>query len=217
MDALDIVLDPARPLLARVDDVLRGQGIPGGHAVQGLLRELGALPGAAVDSVAALRPGPLVLAQRQLAPLAEAYAQAAQVAARPVAWSGAAAQSYAHRAGALQSRLHGDGGARRLADTIRYAEALATWMVTARTGVARALGRVLGSAEAVALTGEVRPDQGLARAAADLAAEVLSAVVAATDDAQRLAATWDERIAYAPFFRPLGAGPASVADALRIG
>ncbi|GGJ95934.1 hypothetical protein GCM10010123_27260 [Pilimelia anulata] len=207
MDALDIVLDPARPLLGRVDDVLREYGVPAEHPVRPLLRDLAALPGAAVAAVAALRPGPLVLAQRQLAPLVDAYDQAARAAAAPAPWTGAAAQSYAHRAGALSARLHGDGGARRLADTIRYAEAMATWMVTARTELARALGRVLTSAEAVRLLGAPdRADPELPLAAAAVGAEVLGAIAAATDDAQRLGATWGERVAYAPFFRPIDAG-----------
>ncbi|HEX5741991.1 MAG TPA: hypothetical protein VFY17_10640 [Pilimelia sp.] len=218
MDALDIVLETARPLLGRVDDVLRACGVPGGHPAHALLRELGALPGAAAESVAALRPGPLVVAQRQLGPLAEAYAAAARVASRPVPWSGPAAQAYAHRAGALSARLLGDGGPSRLADTIQFAESLALWMVTARTALARALGRVIGAAEAVALTDPDRPLHALAGPAADVAAEVLAAIAAGADDARRLAASWEHRVAYAPFFRPLGtAATPTGGDTLRIG
>lgn len=218
MDALDIVLEPARPLLVRVDAVLHACGVPGGHPAQALLRELGALPGAAAESVAALRPGPLVVAQRQLGPLAEAYADAARVASRPVPWSGPAAQAYAHRAGALSARLLGDGGPSRLADTIQFAESLALWMVTARTALARALGRVLGAAEAVALTDADEPFHAQARPAADVAAEVLGAIAAGTDDARRLAATWEPRVAYAPFFRPLDAATtAAGGDTLHVG
>jgi len=218
MDALDYVLPAAAELLRRVDAVLGQTGAPAGHPVLELLRELGALPGDAVGAVAALRPGPLATVRDQLRPLVQAYGSAAAAAGGQVAWSGPAAQAYAHRAGALASQL-GDGGSSRLIDTVAFAEALAAWMVTARTTLARTLAQVLASAEAVSLTvisaDWLPPEARLA--AADIGAEVLGVIAAAYDDAQRLDGAWGRRVAYSRFVGPCGVGLPTGPDGVSLG
>ncbi|GAA2510131.1 hypothetical protein [Pilimelia columellifera] len=201
MDALDLVLEAAWPMLHKVESVIRHAGVPAGHAVGPLLRELGALPVDAVAAVVALRPGALASARRDLGPLGEAYAATHHAVSCSPTWSGPAAQAYAHRAGALATQID-DGAAARMGDTVAYGEAIAAWMVTARTELARTLGRVIGSAQAVTLTGNAGPDLDVVSAAADIAAEVLGALAAVYDDGQRLIEAWGRRVEYAPLGSP---------------
>ena len=205
MDLLDRVAVAGRDLLARVDEALLATGAPDGHPIWTALRRVGALPGDAFGTVVALRPEPLSAAAADLRALAESYAR---LDVRPAdEWTGLAADAYAVRWRDLARHLGGsaDPGeaslSGRLAATAAYLAEVADWASAARLELARALGAVLGSAEALRLrtTPDPVPD-----AAAAIGVHVLVAVAAAHDEGRALADRWTDRLGELPY-RPAAA------------
>ncbi len=212
MDPLDRLLDPATALLGRVDAVLDRVGAPAGHPVWRPLRRLGALPGAAAGTVAALHPAAPAATAPRLAALAREYEQTAAAVPRPSSWQGPAAEAYTARRDALTAHLAGgpDSLAGRLDATAAYAESLAAWVTGARLALARTLALVLGSAEAVTLAtatglghgeraGEATP---VVLAAAEIGVRVLDTVAEAYDRAEALLDEGIRVAAETPFREP---------------
>ncbi|WBB96540.1 hypothetical protein O7543_22300 [Solwaraspora sp. WMMA2080] len=236
MDVLDRVAGPARELLAGVDALLVGNGAPPGHPVWPLLRQVRALPGDAVAAFVAVRPEPLAAAGAALRPQLDGYAEAVDVLAGRLDWSGPAAQAYDAARRTLATRLTGggDGGgaadpdslAGRLTATAGYAEAVAGWAALSRTGLAAVLAEALGSAEAVTVrtaadagpgwsaVGQVGPSGSVAAdAAATIAAAVLTAILEITERGEDLLERWRPRLTPAGGSRPADvAGPGARSD-----
>jgi hypothetical protein len=202
MDALARLAPVARPLLVEVDAALATLGAPAGHAVWRLLGSVGATPADLVAFVAELEPSRLLTAGTDLRRRAEEY-DAAPIPTDP-AWEGETSLHYATTAAAL--REHAAGLAGRLRATASYVEGVAAWQQALRDELARALARVLASAQAVKvrLRG-ARPAEPAALtaavgAAADIAAELLTVVAraaVASRDVVRTAGSLDE-LAYRP-------------------
>jgi len=179
-DALTRLEMVARPLLTDVDAALATLGAPADHEIWALLREVGATPGDAVTFFADLDPLAHAGLEQDLRDRAGAYRDA--MAPTSIAWEGGAAEAYVATADALNAHLCGrDGGdslAGRLAATADYLAETGEWLGRSRDRLARTLGEVLGSAQAVTL--RVRPDSGspaTVRAAADIGAFVLGALL----------------------------------------
>ena len=208
MDALDRLLTPGRDLLARVDDTLVACGAPADHPLWTLLRRVGALPGDAVEAIAALQPQPLTAAADVAHGLTDAYAAPV---ADPGEWTGTAAQAYAARWQDLSAYLGNPGVTGRLVDTARYLAEVADWIRTARRDLAGALAEALCSAEAVRLrlTADDPPAARVAAAAA-IGARVLDAVASAYDDGRALCDRWAGRLDELPYRPAASVGATSV-------
>ncbi|GAB3868891.1 WXG100 family type VII secretion target [Dactylosporangium cerinum] len=162
MDALDRLAGIGTDLLHRVDAVLIAGGAPAGDPLWPLLRQVGALPGDALEFGLKLTPGPLRTAAAQLRADADRFARrrdrlAADLGPAAATWEGSGAEAFRARWQSLAGHL-GDGGdpatvTGRLRATASYAEALADWSDGLRTELAEAVARVTGSAEAVAIRG----------------------------------------------------------------
>jgi hypothetical protein len=189
MDPLDHLAGPAAELLGRVDDLLAVAGAPEDHRIWPLLRRLGALPGAALGDVVALRPAPLAAAGHAVRKLIGEYDHVRASLTGGDPWQGAGAEAYAAHRTALAAYL--DGGVEsltgRLDATAAYADALAGWVVDSRNALARTLAEALGSAEAVAVVtaGTNAAANTAALAAAEIGARVLT-TVAEVDERARL-------------------------------
>lgn len=155
MDRLDRLLTTAGPLLRQVDDILASAGAPPDHQVWVELRRVRLLPGDAARAVAALRPEELGEVAPELRADARAYAVLATSLPAPGEWTGRAAEAYdaarqraadhlSGRPGSLDERLHASAD---------LADALVTWMRSARDAVAGVLAEALSSTEAVTLAG----------------------------------------------------------------
>jgi hypothetical protein len=203
MDALDQLVGPAQDLLSEVDATLTRAGAPDDHPVWPLLRRLRALPGEAVDAVAALSPAPLAAAGPALRTLAGQYAQPR---ATPPDWRGPAAEAFTARWATLSAHVE-HGLAERLADTAFFSDAVADWVSRTRLALARTLAVVLTSAEAVTMGYGPEPAQ-VVRAAADIAARVLAPIADAYAQADALLATWSGRLDELPFTPPSPVPPA---------
>lgn len=180
MDRLDQIMTAAGPLLRRVDEILTAVGAPPEHRVWAELRRVRLLPGDAARAVAALRPDELAEAPPELRADARAYAVLAASLPAPEQWTGAAADAY--DAARQRTATHLSGGPdsldERLQASAKWAEALVSWMRSARDSLAEILAEALSSSEAVALAG-TGVELAAARegqAAADVAARVLQAV-----------------------------------------
>jgi hypothetical protein len=181
MDRLDEVLQAARPLLTRVDDMLTVVGAPEDHAVWGELRRVRLLPADAVQAVAALRPSALSDAGPELRAEARACVEVAASLPSPDEWTGDAAEAYDEVRHRVTVTLSGADESldERLQATAELAEALMKWMEQTRAAVAAALATVLTSGEALTLrSGPISvPSAGPeALAAADIAAHLLRTV-----------------------------------------
>lgn len=191
MDRLDDLLQAARPLLERVDQMLTAVGAPEDHRVWGELRRVRLLPADAARAVAALRPeafggtGPEIRAE------ARACVEVAAGLPPPGEWSGEAADAYddARRRLAVQLSGADDSLDERLEATADLAEALREWMVQTRGDLARVLADVLASGEAAALATGSRvmpPAQADIVGAAEIAASILRVIADSYEDAADL-------------------------------
>ncbi|WP_155368963.1 hypothetical protein [Catellatospora vulcania] len=149
MDALTRLHRGTTGLLARVDGCLTRWGAPEGHPVWPLLRRTGALPGDAVAGLAGWSVQPW-LEQRDSLRLQLAEAQViGERLARVPAWDGRAGDAFAAARDRV-SREFGHWADRLHAEAVFHQELAAT-LGEGKARVARALGRVAGSAEAVVL------------------------------------------------------------------
>jgi len=180
MDRLDDLLDTARPMLDRVDQMLSVVGAPGEHRVWAQLRRVRLLPGDAARAVAALRPAALGEAGPEIRAEARACAEVATALPTPGEWSGAAAEAYDEARQRTAAELSGGDESldERLQATADLAEALREWMAQTRDDLARALAEALGSSEAAALTaaGGTPPSEADILGAAEIAASLLRVV-----------------------------------------
>jgi hypothetical protein len=112
---------------------------------------------------------------------------------------GAAADGFAARWTALGPQIGRDGAAGRLDETASALDGVAEWIRVTRRGVAGEVGACLGSAQAVTVrssgagpdsTAGAGFDPDAVRAAADIAAHVLSAVLDRIDDGWRRYGDW---------------------------
>jgi hypothetical protein len=156
------LLGPGRDLLGRVDRVLNECGVPAGHPVLPLIAQLGVLPGAAVEFVAALRPEVVRLS---------CALPGIQLPGLPADWAGPAAEAFGSRWRALND--YQAGLTERMAATVDFAAAAADWMAELQADIARELATVLGSAEAVSVRTSA---PGRTRAAADIGFRILGVV-----------------------------------------
>jgi hypothetical protein len=181
MDRLDELLDAAGPLLARVDEMLGTAGAPGEHPVWAELRRVRLLPGDATRAVAALRPAALGDAGSELRAEARTCAAVADGLPPPEGWTGDASEAYDNARRLMADELGGghDSLDERFEATADLAEALSDWMRQTRAELAVALARVLGSGEAVTLTGgggSTPPPTAEILASADIGAHLLRTV-----------------------------------------
>lgn len=202
MDRLDRVIATAGPLLRRVDDILAAAGAPPEHQVWEALRRVRLLPGDAARAVAALRPDELVEAAPELREDARAYAVLAASLPAPGEWTGAAADAYdaARRRAADHLSGEPDGLAERLQASAELADALVSWMRSARDSVAGALADVLTSTEALTLAG-TKVDPTAAREQQAAAAEVGVQVLIAVADSYEMGSELLHRSASLASFR----------------
>lgn len=180
MDRLDRLLTTAGPLLRRVDDILAVAGAAPDHPVWTELRRVRLLPGDAARAVAALRPEDLGEAAPELRADARAYAVLGASLPAPGEWTGAAADAYDRTRQRVVAHLSGEADSldERLQASAELADALVTWMRSARDTLGETLAEVLSSTEAVTLSGTT-VDPGAVReqeAAAEVAAQVLRTV-----------------------------------------
>ena len=216
MDALDRLAPPAADLLARVDAMLARCGAPPGHPVWPLLRRLHALPGEAVSAVVAASAAPLDTTGSALRRIEETYRHAyIALPPTPEGWRGAGAESFAAQWAALRRHL-GQDLTGRLRDTVSFVEAIGDWTRETRLALARTLAAALTSAQAVLVrtaatapddreTAPVPPD--VVRAAADIAARVLSTLTEAYDRGAALLDEWAPRLDEVGYRAPTSASP----------
>src|SRR5690349_18911658 len=181
MDTLDQVIDTAGPLLRRVDEMLSGVGAPPDHRIWAEMRRVRLLPGDAAQAVAALRAGELAEAAPELRADARGYAGIAETLPPPGAWTGDAANAYDAARRRTADHLSGspDSLDERLEATADLADALIGWIGQARADLARTLGQVLGSAQALSLFSDPAIDPaavGEIMAAADVGWRILQTV-----------------------------------------
>jgi hypothetical protein len=206
MDALARLQPTAAGLLAQVDEVLTHYGAPADHEVWPLLRRLGALPGDAVTAVAGWTAEPWTQQAETMRRQAESGAAQVDLLRSLTAWEGPAGEAFTVRLGAASE----DSAAlvERITASAEQLEQLAQWLTAGRQSLARILGRVLSSAEAVYLvTGATRarvlPDgtladdrhhpahaqAGRAAAAADIAVVLLAQVERLAEEGEGLLAS----------------------------
>jgi hypothetical protein len=180
MDRLDDLIDTARPMLDRVDQMLSVVGAPAEHQVWVQLRRVRLLPGDAARAVASLRPTALGEAGPEIRTEARACGELATGLPVPEEWTGEAAEAYDEARQRAAAELSGGDESldERLEATADLADALREWMEQTRGELARALAEALGSSEAAALTtaGGMPPGETDILGAADIAASVLRVV-----------------------------------------
>jgi hypothetical protein len=181
MDRLGELLEAARPLLARVDEVLTTVGAPAEHPIWAELRRVRLLPGAAARAVAALRPAAFGAAIPELRADARACGELAASLPPPDDWTGEAAEAYDAARRRTAAQLSGGHLSldERLEATADLAQALTDWMERTRADLADALAEALTSSEALTLsTGGAATPPPLAeiRAAAGIAAHLLQVI-----------------------------------------
>ena len=218
MDPLDHLAGSAADLLGRVDGSLLAAGAPGDHRIWPLLRRVRALPGDAAHAVTGLRAAPLVAAGGARRTLLRRYDEAHGALADGGSWQGSGAEAFAAHRAALAAHL-ADGAeslAGRIEATAAYADAIADWISRTRAALARTLGDVLGSAEAVAMVTAGTGDGSIpaALAAAEIGARVLTTVAEAYDEAESLPPRWAPALLDLAFMAP--DGPTTRPDTTRI-
>ncbi|HEX5594460.1 MAG TPA: hypothetical protein VFX61_00315 [Micromonosporaceae bacterium] len=217
MDALDHLAGPAADLLRRVDDLLAEAGAPDTHRIWPLLHRLRLLPGAAVEAIVALRPGPLPAASAGLRTLIDRYGEAAATLDTEVEWAGGAAELFAAHRAALAEHLTGgpESLAGRLGESLSFLESTGEWISAGRAALARTLAAVLTSAEAVAVVigPGAAPPAGAGEfsvatvaltapaAAAEIGARVLATVAEIHDRGETIRQRWSPDLAEVATFR----------------
>jgi hypothetical protein len=190
MDRLDDLLDTARPMLDRVDQMLSVVGAPGEHRVWAQLRRVRLLPGDAARAVAALRPAALGRAGPEIRAEAGVCVEVAAGLPAPEEWSGEAAEAYDEARHRMSAQLSGGDESldERMEATADLAQALHEWMQRTRDELARALAEALGSKEAAALTvaAGMPPGEADILGAADIAASLLRVVADSYEYADEL-------------------------------
>jgi hypothetical protein len=181
MDRLDHLLDTARPLLKRVDEVLSLTGAPADHGMWAEMRRVRLLPGDAAQAVAALRPSAFADAVAGLRADARACAPVADSLPRPEEWTGEAADAYEDVRRRAAAHLGGGDESldERLEATADLAQALTEWMAQTRAELAGTLADILDSGQAVTLSSggaALPPPDTEVLAAADVAAHILRTV-----------------------------------------
>jgi hypothetical protein len=237
MDLLDRVHPVGRDLLDRVDATLSAHGAPADHPVWPLLRRLGAPPGAVVAHLAGVSPDGLTSTAEALRREAGGYQHRTDEVPMPAAWRGPASDAYGAAWGGLSAHLAGTGPdtlAGRLTDTATYLDEVCAWIRRSRRALAGTLAECLGSGEAVTLhaapvTGELTAawfagggqrsghasPAAVARAAATVAAHVLTTAGEVLDDGRALHDRWAGRLGELSYRAP---APAPVSGAhLRLG
>ncbi len=175
-DRLDALADPGRDLLGRADRVLTDLGGPPGHGVWLLLNRLRLLPGEGLVFFLEQEPGKLRATAAQLRNIAATCVDVAEPlsrATRELAWGGPGYEAFSAHWVPLLGQLGADAGdpaglVARLLATADHADRVAEWSADGRDQLARVLGAVLQSADAVVLrTCPVlsTPDGNLAQAA----------------------------------------------------
>ncbi|GIF65464.1 hypothetical protein Ais01nite_34990 [Asanoa ishikariensis] len=181
-DALDHLARPAGHLLARVDDLLSRFGAADDDPVWPLLRRVRALPGEAVAALAStLRAEPIAAAGVAVRARTTTYDEARVAVTAPVVWEGPAGDAFSAHAARLAAELTTATDA--LAATARLADEVADWATRTRARLAAVLAEVLTSGEAVAV---VLGTNDAARAAVTIATRVLTALDAASTDAETI-------------------------------
>jgi hypothetical protein len=180
MDRLDDLIDMARPMLDRVDQMLSVVGAPAEHQVWVQLRRVRLLPGDAARAVASLRPAALAEAGPEIRAEAGACVELATGLPAPEEWTGEASEAYDEARRRTAAELSGGDESldERLEATADLADALREWMEQTRGELARTLAEALGSSEAAALTtaGRMPPGETDVLGAADIAASLLRVV-----------------------------------------
>ncbi|MEV4514963.1 hypothetical protein AB0K00_39130 [Dactylosporangium sp. NPDC049525] len=221
MDALDRLAGIGTDLLHRVDAALVAGGAPAGDPLWPLLRQVGALPGDALEFGLKLTPEPLRAAAAQLRADADRFARRRDRLAADLGtagtWEGSGAEAFAARWRSLAGHL-GDGGdpatvTGRLRATASYADALADWSEGLRTELAEAVARVAGSAEAVTIRGnqvDGPPPAAVLAAAARIGVRVLQPVADAFGAARDLERRWSPDLAELRYAEPEAAPAGTV-------
>jgi hypothetical protein len=217
MDALARLEPVARPLLRAVDAALDKLGAPPEHGIWALLRRVGASPGDAVTAVAGLQPDRLPRIAAALREFASGYDSAPLP--RDIGWRGHAGVSYAVRAASLDAHLRANGSgslAGRLRATADFLEEVGDWQRQTRDRMARALGEVLTSTQAMTMTRHLNGDGGSApylgsgqavQAAADIGARLLADAAAALDEGTAVRPRWAALLTELPFAEAADVGP----------
>jgi hypothetical protein len=206
MDALERLFRVATGLLGQVDRTLLQQGAPANHPVWALLREVGALPGEAIEALVEWRADSWLELRAGLAVERDRYERALELLRRPVSWEGFAGQAAGAQQGALTRAT--EEAADRLARTDLHLSEQEQWLSSSRDLVARALARVMSSTDAVTLvtgmdgttavvtSGPVGLDATVAaRSAAEIGVTLLTALAECWRDAQLLEGQWTAEFA----------------------
>ncbi len=200
MDLLDRVAAPGADLLERVDDILMSAGAPGEHPVWALVQRAGVMPSTAFAGITTLASADFSATEAQAAAAASAIRRSVEVVEQPLDSRGAAADGFRSVWSGLKNEIAGDEGlAGRLAATSAALDRVGDWAAITRRTVAGEVGACLGSAEAVLVrsrSGAPTPDE--TRAAADIGACVLGAVVDAVADGWRRYDEWSHLAEEAP-------------------
>ncbi|MEV0130799.1 WXG100 family type VII secretion target [Dactylosporangium sp. NPDC050688] len=228
MDALERLASIGADLLHRVDGVLVAGGAPAGDPLWPLLRQVGALPGDALDFGLKLSPPALREAAARLRADAERFARrrerlAADLGAAAGGWEGSGAEAFAARWQSLAGHI-GDGSdpvtiAGRLRATAAYADAVAGWAEGLRHELAEAVARVATSVEAVTIRGtrpDAPPPAAVLEAAARIGARVLQPVADAFDAARDLERRWSPELAELRYTEPTSTQSATTLPITRV-
>lgn len=192
MDALHRLVAVAGGLLGQIDRALLRQGAPENHPVWRLLREVGALPGEAVEALAGWQADAWWELRAGLKVERDRYEQVLELLHRPVTWEGLSGGAAAAQLTALSRAT--EQAAERLDRTDLHLREREQWLSDSRDAVARALARAMSSIEAVALvTGVNGGEQDVtvtARNAADLGVVLLTALADCRHRADLLERRW---------------------------
>jgi len=225
MDALDVVLDPGRDLLAQVDASLTAAGAPAGSRLWELLGRVGALPGDALEFAAGLDPGPMRAAADDLRDRAVEFTDQRSAVDRVAAdrpWEGSGADAFSAVWRALADHIGDtvDAGeptlTGRLTALASYADGVATWAATLRGRVAMAVADALASAEAVVLRTAPTDSTAAADAAAAVGVKVLGPLADAVRSGRDLHDAWTPHLAELAYRGAVSPGPRGLPTTTRV-